>query len=70
MLTACAALTLLASPAQAVPFYVLNTEGGANFIGRIEQISEDGLTRTQVADVDPSEFGVIEHWKGFASDGD
>lgn len=49
-------------------FYLLNTDGGAGFLGRIDRIDFDGTNRTTVMDIDPSPYGAIEQWKGFAAE--
>jgi hypothetical protein len=48
-------------------FYFLNTNGGAAFLGRIDMTTMSGTARMQVVDIDPSLYGVVEHWRGFAA---
>ena len=61
----------MAASSHAVPtFYLLNTEATNDaFRGRIDVIDLGADTRDFVTDVDPSPFGVIEDWRGFATDG-
>jgi len=63
-------LGVLASQANAVPYYYfLNTEGSNPGLGRIDSVKSDGTGRTTLLDVDPTPFGSIENWRGFATDG-
>ena len=61
-------LAFIATPAHAV-FYFLDTSTTAGR-GEIYQTQEDGSGKTLVGDLDPSPFGAIEAWHGFATDGD
>ena len=51
-------------------FYFLNTEGSNPGLGNIDSLNFDGTVRTNLLDVDPTPFGSVQDWKGFATDGD
>lgn len=53
-----------------VYYYVLNTNGSGDWLGKVERFNRDGTGRTEICDLSPGAYNNIGVWRGFATDGD